>query len=51
MSQNIFPFDFKSNKCFKNLLKAEIPDEVADILALGKKLGVPLNVNQIPINS
>lgn len=43
--------EFRLKNCFKNLSNVEIPDDVAETLALGNKFGVPINTNNIPINS
>ena len=43
--------DFRIKKCIKNISNVEIPDEIAETLALGNKFDVPFNVNNIPVNN
>ena len=38
-------------KCFKNVSNVQIPDEIAESLALGNKFGIPYNSNKIPVNN
>lgn len=42
--------EFRVNRCFKNISNVQIPDEIAETLALGKKFGIPYATNKIPVN-